>query len=57
MMKTNRDETLEEIWAIRRKLAQRFNYDPKKAAAHYRRGQKAAGAKIYRPEEHLTSAR
>jgi len=56
-MKTNRDETLEEIWAIRRKLAQRFNYDPKKAAAHYRRGQKAAGAKIYRPEEHLTSAR
>jgi hypothetical protein len=57
MMKTNRDETLEEIWAIRRKLAQRFNYDPKKAAAHYRRSQKAAGVKIYRPEAYLTAAR
>jgi len=56
-MKTNRDETLEEIWAIRRKLAQRFNYDPKKAAAHYRRSQKAAGVKIYRPEAYLTAAR
>jgi hypothetical protein len=57
MMKTNRDETLEEIWAIRRKLAQRFNYDPKKAAAHYRRAQKAAGAKIYHPDKPLAAAR
>jgi len=56
-MKTNRDETLEEIWAIRRKLAQRFNYDPKKAAAHYRRAQKAAGAKIYHPDKPLAAAR
>ena len=56
-MKMNRDETLEEIWAIRRKLAKRFNYDPKKAAAHYRRVQKTSGAKIYRPEDRLAVAK
>jgi hypothetical protein len=56
MMKTKRDETLEEIWAIRHKLAKRFNYDPKKAAAHYRRGQKVSGANIYRPEAPLAVA-
>jgi hypothetical protein len=49
-MKTQRDETLEEIWAIRRELAKRFNFDPKKAAAYYRRKQKERGAKIYQPE-------
>jgi hypothetical protein len=49
-MKTKRDETLEEIWAIRRKLAKRFNYDPKKAAAYYQKKQKQLGAKIYRPQ-------
>ncbi len=49
-MKTKRDETLEEIWAIRRKLAKQFNYDPNRAAAYYRRKQKESGAKIYRPE-------
>ena len=49
-MKTKRDETLEEIWAIRRKLAARFNYDPKKAAAYYQKKQKESGAKIYRPQ-------
>ena len=49
-MKTKRDETLEEIWAIRRKLAKKFNYDPKIAAAYYQRKQKESGARIYRPE-------
>ncbi|HEX4350849.1 MAG TPA: hypothetical protein VH251_10695 [Verrucomicrobiae bacterium] len=49
-MKTPRDETLEEIWTIRRELAKRFNYDPKKAAAYYRRKQKERGAKIYQPD-------
>ena len=50
MMKTKIDETLEEIWAIRRKLAKRFDYDPKKAAAYYRRRQKELGVKLYQPE-------
>ena len=49
-MKTKRDETLEEIWAIRRKLAKKFNYDPKVAAAYYQRKQKESGARLYRPE-------
>ena len=49
-MKTKRDEALEEIWAIRRKLAKKFNYNPKVAAAYYQRKQKESGARIYRPE-------
>ena len=49
-MKTNRDETLEEIWAIRRQIAKRFGYDPKKQVAYYQRRQRDSGAKIYRPK-------
>ena len=52
-MKAKRDATLEEIWAIRRRMAKRFNYDPKKTGEYYRRRQKAAGVKIYRRENHL----
>ena len=29
-MKAKRDETLEEIWAIRRQIAKRFGFDPRK---------------------------
>ncbi len=50
-MKAKRDETLEEIWAIRRELAKKFDYDPRKAGEYYRRKQKQSGAKIYRPEQ------
>ena len=49
-MKANRDEPLEEIWAIRRRIAKKFNYDPRLQAAHYQRKQEQLGAKIYRPE-------
>jgi len=49
-MKTNRDETLEEIWAIRRQIAKQFGFDPQKQVAYYQRKQKKLGAKIYRPE-------
>jgi hypothetical protein len=49
-MKANRDEPLEEIWAIRRRIARKFNYDPKRQAAHYQQKQEQLGAKIYRPE-------
>ena len=49
-MKTKRDEPLEEIWAIRRQIAKKFDFDPKKQVAHYQRKQKRLGAKIYRPE-------
>ncbi|MBI3880668.1 MAG: hypothetical protein HY301_11480 [Verrucomicrobia bacterium] len=49
-MSTKRDETLEEIWAIRRQTAKRFGGDPRKRVAYYQRRQKESGAKIYRPE-------
>ncbi len=39
-MKTKRDEPLEEIWAIRRRLAEKFDYDLKKAGEYYRQRQK-----------------
>ena len=50
-MKAKRDETLEEIWAIRRQIAKKFGYDPKKQVAYYQRKQKESGARIYRPED------
>ena len=49
-MKPKHDDTLEEIWAIRRQIAQEFGFDPRKQVAHYRRKQKQLDAKIYRPE-------
>jgi hypothetical protein len=57
MRKLKRDETLEEIWAIRRKVAKEFDYDPKKAGEYYRRKQKAAGVRIYHREHHLATAK
>jgi hypothetical protein len=56
-MNAKRDETLEEIWAIRRKLAKEFDHDPKKAGEYYRRRQKAAGVRIYHREDHLGAAK
>jgi hypothetical protein len=52
-MKVNRDESLEEIWEIRRQIAEKFGRDPKKRAAHYQRKQKQLGAKLYKREDHL----
>jgi len=49
-MKAKRDETLEEIWAIRRQIAKQFGGDPQQRVAYYQRKQKELGAKIYRPE-------
>jgi hypothetical protein len=49
-MNTKPDETLEEIWAIRRQIAKQFGGDPQKRVAYYQRKQRESGAKIYRPE-------
>ena len=49
-MSTKPDETLEEIWAIRRQIAKKLGSDPTKKAAYYQRKQKQRGAKIYQPE-------
>ncbi len=56
-MKTNRDETLEEIWAIRRRIVQELGHDPKRRAAYYQRKQKQSGAKIYRRQAPVTAGR
>jgi len=53
-MKAKRDETLEEIWAIRRQIAQEFGFDPKKQVAYYQRKQKQTGATIYQREKEIT---
>ncbi len=56
-MKTNRDESLEEIWGIRRQIAKEFACDPKKQVAHYQQKQKQLGAKIYRREKELAPSK
>jgi hypothetical protein len=54
-MKRKPDETLEEIWAVRRQIAKQFGYDPKKQVAHYQQKQKQPGIKIYRRKEFSTA--
>jgi hypothetical protein len=44
------DETLEEIWTIRRQIAKKFAADPRKRVAYYQRIQRNSGSKIYRPD-------
>jgi len=56
-MKTNRDESLEEIWAIRRRISQRLGRDPKERAAHYQRKQKQLGGKLYKREDPVTAGK
>jgi len=55
-MTTKRDEPLEEIWAIRRQIARKFDCDPKKQVAYYQQKQRQRGAKIYRRQEPLVAA-
>jgi hypothetical protein len=55
-MKTKRDETLEEIWTIRRRIAGKFGFDPKRQVAHYQRKQKQLGCRIYRRESEMLPA-
>ena len=52
-MNAKRDEALEEIWAIRRQIAQKFGGDLRKRVACCQRKQKELGVKIFRPEEYL----
>jgi hypothetical protein len=50
-MKTiKHDDGLEWLREIRARLAKKFDYDPKKAAAYYQQKQKHLGARLYRPE-------
>jgi hypothetical protein len=55
-MKTNPDETLEEIWAIRRQITAKLGHDPKRRAAHYQKRQKQLGTKIYKRQDLVADA-
>jgi hypothetical protein len=56
-MNTKRDEALEWLWQARSQIARQFDYDPKKAAAHYRRKQKRLGVRIYRRPAEMAPAK
>jgi hypothetical protein len=56
-MKSNPDEPLEEIWAIRRQIARKLGPDPKRRAAHYQRKQKQLGARLYKREEPVAAGK
>jgi len=56
-MKTKCDESLEEIWEIRRQIAKEFAPDPKKRTAFYQEKQNRIGAKIYRREKELARSK
>jgi len=56
-MKTNRDETLEEICGIRRQIAEKLGHDSKRLAAYYQRKQKQLGAKHYQRKAPVTAGK
>ena len=56
-MKTKYDDGLEWLRAIRRRLAKKFDYDPKKAAARYQEVQKRHAARLYRRGEHVPTGK
>jgi hypothetical protein len=56
-MKTKYDDGLDWLRKIRRSMAEEFNHDPKKMGAHYRQMQRQYAARIYRREEHVTTAK
>ncbi len=55
-MKTKRDEPLEDIWAARRRIAERFGFDPRKQAAQLRQRQEAAKDRLYRRADEFALA-
>ncbi|MBI3417354.1 MAG: hypothetical protein HY043_18840 [Verrucomicrobia bacterium] len=55
-MKTKPDEPLEDIWAARRRIAERFGFDPRKQTEQLRRRQEAAKDRFYRRANEFTAA-
>ena len=55
-MKTKRDEPLEEIWAARRRIAERFGFDPHKQAEQLRQRQEAVKERLYRRTDEFAPA-
>ncbi len=46
-MKTKHDDGLEWLREIRRKMAAKFDHDPRKAAAYYQKMQQRYAGRIY----------
>jgi len=54
-MKAKHDDGLEWLRAIRRKMAAKFDHDPKKAAAYYQKMQRRYAARLYRRGQEVTA--
>jgi hypothetical protein len=54
-MKTKHDDGLEWLREIRRKMAVKFDHDPRKAAAYYQKMQRRYASRLYRREPEVTA--
>lgn len=55
-MQTKLDEPLEDLWAARRRIAERFGFDPRKQAEQLRQRQEAAKDRFYRRANEFPAA-
>jgi hypothetical protein len=53
-MRTKHDDGLEWLRDIRRKMAEKFDHDPRKAAAHYQKMQRRYASRLYRRDQAVT---
>jgi hypothetical protein len=56
-MKTKRDDGLEWLRDIRRRLAKNFDYSPRKAGEHYRALQERHASRLYRRNDHVPAGK
>lgn len=56
-MKTKHDDGLGWLRDIRRRLAKKFDYDPRKAAAHYRELQARHASRLYKRGDPLPAGK
>jgi hypothetical protein len=54
-MKTKHDDGLEWLREIRRKMAGKFDHDPRKAAAYYQKMERRYAGQLYRSENEVTA--
>jgi hypothetical protein len=53
-MKAKHDDGLEWLREIRRKMAARFDHDPRKAASYYQKMQRRYASRLYRRDQEVT---
>ena len=56
-MKAKHDDGLEWLRAIRRRLAKRFDHDPKKAGEFYRALQKRHASRLYKRGQQVAASK